>query len=142
MKRILSIFFCLLLIFAVCGCDDPGEFHEASGGGTDVTVSENPSSSSQAAVVDSPLLGKWNLLSVTRGSSTTRYINSSYDFRESGTLKITLDKQEQFLKYSVIGNAITIIEGATYNVVSYELDGDILIITTSSGAKQRLERMK
>ncbi len=142
MKRILCVLFSLLLIFAVCGCEDPGEFHEASGSGTDIEVSSIPASSSQAAVVDSPILGKWTLVSITRGSSTTRYVNSSYDFRESGNLKISLNKQEQFMKYSVVGNVITIIDGATYNTISYELQGDVLILTTSSGAKQRLERIK
>lgn len=141
MKRILCVLFCLLFIFFVCGCEDPGEFHEASSGDVDVTVSEEPSSS-QTTVISSPILGKWTLVSITRGKGTTRYINSSYDFRESGTLKVTLDKQEQFMKYSVTGNVITIIDGATYNTVSYQLQGDVLTLTTSSGATQRLERMK
>jgi len=142
MKRIYCLIFSLLFVFSLCACEDPGEFHSASGGDVEVNITESSSSAPQVSADATPLLGKWELLSLTNGSRTVNYINSYFDFRESGTLKTKFDKQEQFLKYSVTGNLITIIEGATYNTVTYKIEGENLTIYTQSGGIQRLVRAK
>lgn len=141
MKRIFSLLVCLLLIFSVTGCNSPDDVHHASNGNIDVDVSA-PDSSSQAIVIDSPIVGKWNLISITKGKNETIYYNSFYDFRESGTLKTSLNNVEQFMKYTVEGNIIRILDGATYSTISFEISGDDLLLTTQSGAKQKLVRVK
>ena len=141
MKRIFCLIFCLLLIISVSGCNKkPENVHEAHKGNINVDIDEPVSSA--PVIIESPLLGKWTLVSIKKGASTTKYINSSYDFRDSGNLKVTLDKREDFMKYSISGNVITIVDGATISTVTYELVGDTLYLTTETGARQTLERMK
>ena len=42
------------------------------------------------------------------------------------------------MKYTVEGNIIRILDGATYSTISFEISGDDLLLTTQSGAKQKL----
>lgn len=138
MKRLLVALLCLSFIFCLCGCG-AGNYHKAEDG--DITVSLPEKEESQVTTTVSPIVGKWELVSITEKGETQTYENSYYDFRESGTIKIKIGRQTDSGKYTVKESKIIISNGNASNEITFVLEENSLTLTTSGGDIHTLKKI-
>lgn len=130
MNKVLAIILSVFLLFSLSACGG-GSYHKATDGDLTVSLPEKEESKIETTVSD--VVGKWNLVSITKKGETQNYENSYYDFRESGTIKIKIGRQTDTGKYTVKDDNIIITNGRASNKIAFVLKDNTLTLTTSGG---------
>lgn len=128
MNRILAFLLCIAMLFALCGCG-AGSYHKATDGDLTVSLPEKTDEEKITPPEVLALLGKWKLVSIVNDGVTTEYKDSYYEFRESGKIKIKLERNTDMGVFSVTENTITIKSGISVFNITYVLNGDTLTLT-------------
>lgn len=140
MKRILTFILCIAMLF-LCGCG-AGSYHKASEGDLTVSLPEKTESEKTVSAEVEALKGKWTLVSIVNDGETVNYNNSYYEFRESGKVKIKLERDTAMGTFSVTDKEITIKSGNSVFNITYVLEGDTLTLTDQDNDVHNLVRVK
>lgn len=141
MKRILTFILCIAVLFSLCGCG-AGSYHKAREGDLTVSLPEKTEEEKTVSPEVEALKGKWNLVSIINDGKTVNYNNSYYEFRESGKIKIKLEKNTDMGTFSVTDKEITIKSGNSVFNITYVLEGDTLTLTDQDNDVHNLVRIK
>ena len=140
MKRILTLFVSFVIIFCLCACRQEPHHLADDNSSLEITLPQKNESEVTVNPDAQLLIGKWDLVSTIDSTGTKMYEKSYYEFRESGKIKVKLNKQEEISRYTVSGSIITIKTGSASYDLSFTVEGDTLTLTTAKGTKHNLVR--
>ncbi len=140
MNRILAFILCIAMLFALCGCG-AGSYHKATEGDLTVSLPEKIDEEKIISPEVLALAGKWKLVSLVNDGVTTEYKDSYYEFRESGRIKIKLERNTDMGSFSATENTITIKSGNSRFNITYVLNGDTLTLTDQDNDIHNLVKM-
>lgn len=138
MKRIISAFIILALIFTLAGCAPSGYINATDG---DITVSLPEGVNESKFVIPEEakiLLGKWNLESISDGENEETFENSYYIFYDDGNVTLRVgEQQDTKQKFRFEENTLYI----AGKPVTYTVENDTLTITTGENKIHKLTKM-
>ena len=140
LKRILALFVCFLMVFCLCACRQDPHHLADDNSSLEISIPEKQESEVTVDPDATELIGRWTLVSTIDSTGTKMYEKSYYEFRESGKIKVKLNKQEEISRYSVNGSIITIKSGNASYDIAFSVQGDKLTLTTATGTKHNLVR--